>query len=37
MVPHAGVFKGEPKAGFVVWVHPKGKASLFEDGKLNPR
>ena len=36
MVPHAGVFKGDPTAGFVVWVHPKGKASLLEDGKLNP-
>jgi dienelactone hydrolase len=36
MVPHAGVFKGKPTAGFVVWVHPEGKASLFEKGQLNP-
>jgi dienelactone hydrolase len=36
MVPHAGVFKGNPTAGFVVWVHPQGKASLFEKGELNP-
>ena len=36
MVPHAGVFKGDPKGGFVVWVHPAGKASLFEKGQLNP-
>jgi dienelactone hydrolase len=36
VVPHAGVFKGEAKAGAVVWVHPLGKASLFEKGQLNP-
>jgi dienelactone hydrolase len=36
MVPHAGVFKGEPTAGVVVWVHPDGKSSLFENGQLNP-
>jgi dienelactone hydrolase len=36
MVPHAGVYKGEHTAGFVVWVHPQGKASLFEKGELNP-
>jgi len=36
MVPFAGVFKGEPKAGAVIWVHPDGKANLFEKGQLNP-
>ena len=36
-VPFAGVFGPEFKGGkAVVWVHPKGKASLFADGKLVP-
>jgi hypothetical protein len=31
----AGVFtKGD--AGLVIWAHPKGKASLFTDGKVSP-
>jgi hypothetical protein len=34
MVPVAGVFKGKPDAGAVVWVHPKGKSSLVNDGRL---
>src|SRR5262245_2545551 len=34
MVPVAGLFKKDRKAGAVVWVHPDGKASLFENGKL---
>ncbi|HEX3150308.1 MAG TPA: hypothetical protein VHR66_19685 [Gemmataceae bacterium] len=36
MLPVAGVYKGEAKAGAVIWVHPAGKASLFEKGQLNP-
>lgn len=34
MVPLAAVHTGD--AGIVVWVHPKGKASLIVGGKLNP-
>jgi dienelactone hydrolase len=34
MVPLAAVHTGD--AGIVVWVHPKGKASLVVGGKLNP-
>jgi dienelactone hydrolase len=36
MVPHAGIFKGDGKAGVVIWVHPDGKSSMFEKGELNP-
>jgi hypothetical protein len=36
MVPLAGVFKGKVDAGAVIWVHPEGKASLFEKGALHP-
>lgn len=36
MVPFAGVFKGKLDAGAVIWVHPDGKSSLFEKGKLAP-
>jgi dienelactone hydrolase len=36
MVPFAGVYKGKSDAGVVIWVHPEGKASLFERGQLNP-
>src|SRR5262245_44874550 len=36
MVPFAGVFKGRFDAAAVIWVHPAGKASLFEKGRLTP-
>jgi cephalosporin-C deacetylase-like acetyl esterase len=36
MVPMAGVFKGKFDKGVVVWVHPGGKSSLVENGKLVP-
>ena len=37
MVPLAGRVQGQGvDAGAVVWVHPDGKASLFEKGKLLP-
>lgn len=35
-VPSAGVFGAKPDGRLVVWVHPLGKASLFEDDKLVP-
>jgi hypothetical protein len=36
MVPGAGVFKGKFDAGAVVWIHPEGKSSLVEKGRLVP-
>ena len=36
MVPHAGMLKGKFDAGAVIWVHPDGKASLFEKGQVHP-
>jgi hypothetical protein len=38
VVPSAGVFSRTAKGRgeFVLWVHPRGKSSLFEDGKLVP-
>jgi dienelactone hydrolase len=35
-VPAYGVRGPEHDGSVVVWVHPKGKASLFENGKLTP-
>ena len=32
-VPVAGVYRADSKAGLVVWIHPRGKSSLFENGK----
>lgn len=35
-VPTVGVFGAKPDGRLVVWVHPLGKASLFENEKLVP-
>ena len=35
-VPSAGVFGAKPDGRLVIWVHPQGKASLFENEKLVP-
>jgi dienelactone hydrolase len=36
-VPAAALFSEKHKVGhFVIWLHPKGKASLFEKGKVVP-
>lgn len=36
MLPMAGLFNKTFKDRVVLWVHPEGKASLFQGGKLNP-
>jgi dienelactone hydrolase len=35
-IPAIGLIGAEFDGNVVVWVHPKGKASLFKDGKLIP-
>ncbi len=35
-VPTAGVYGPKADGSLLVWVHPQGKASLFENGKLVP-
>ncbi len=35
-VPHAGVFGPKADGRTVIWLHPKGKASLFEAENLTP-
>jgi hypothetical protein len=35
-VPHTFVYRTNYDSGVVVWVHPDGRSSLFDNDKLNP-